>query len=214
MHAWRQSYAIFKERDFRRRFVLALLLFICAGFINFYAGTYATREVSSPVTDIILSNTRVYNVQGIFIYGADVLILFIAFLSFLRPKRLPFVLFALSTFIFIRSGFITLTHIAPFPQHVPLDDLGEISSRFTFGGDLFFSGHAGIPFLMALLFWRNAVLRYLFIFWSIFFGIIVLLGHIHYTIDVASAYFITYSIYHIACYFFPKDQELFEETVG
>jgi len=213
MQKLRLSYAIFKQGDFNRRFILAFLLFVCAGFINFYAGTYATREVSSPVTDIILSNTRVYNVEGIFIYGADALIIFIALLSFSRPKRLPFVLFSLSTFIFIRSGFISLTHIAPFPDNVAIN-LGEITSRFTFGGDLFFSGHAGIPFLMALLFWRNKLLRLIFLFWSIFFGIIVLLGHIHYSIDVASAYFITYSIYHIACYFFPREKELFDETVG
>ncbi len=35
-------------------------------------------------------------------------------------------------------------------------------------------------------------------------------GHLHYSIDVAAAFFITYSIYHIAIRWFKKDKEIFE----
>ena len=47
------------------------------------------------------------------------------------------------------------------------------------------------------------MLRYLFLAWSVFFGIVVLLGHLHYTIDVLSAFFITYGIVDIAKWLFP-----------
>jgi membrane-associated phospholipid phosphatase len=66
---------------------------------------------------------------------------------------------------------------------------------------------------MALIFWREKGLRYLFILWSVYMGIVVLLGHLHYSIDVASAYFITYSIFCIAVWLFPKDHKLFFSDV-
>ena len=47
---------------------------------------------------------------------------------------------------------------------------------------------------------------------AFFFGVVVLLGHLHYTIDVASAFFITYSIYHIAEWAFGKSKKMFEST--
>ncbi|MBI3904685.1 MAG: hypothetical protein HY309_03785 [Pseudomonas fluorescens] len=43
------------------------------------------------------------------------------------------------------------------------------------------------------------------LFFSVLFGISVLLGHLHYSIDVFGAFFITYSIFCLAKKFFPKD---------
>jgi hypothetical protein len=198
-----------KDRGYLRKVLLGLFLFTVSCIVNFYAGTYATREARSSVTDIVLSNTPIYDVDGMFIYGALVLIAFIVLLCFYKPRRAPFVLLSLSVFIFIRSCFISLTHIGPFPDRLAID-VGSVTSKFIFGGDLFFSGHTGIPFLMALVFWRERPLRYIFLAWSIFFGIIVLLGHIHYSIDVLSAFFITYTIYQIASFFFPSERVMLE----
>jgi len=50
---------------------------------------------------------------------------------------------------------------------------------------------------MALLFWKNKIMRYIFIFGALSFGVIVLLGHLHYSIDVLAAFFITYTINHL-----------------
>ncbi|MEI8091030.1 MAG: phosphatase PAP2-related protein [bacterium] len=75
-----------------------------------------------------------------------------------------------------------------------------------FGADLFFSGHTGLPFLFALIFWNNKWMRYLFVLTAIYFGAIVLLGHLHYSIDVLSAFFITYTIRHINEFLWKKDK--------
>jgi membrane-associated phospholipid phosphatase len=88
-------------------------------------------------------------------------------------------------------------------------DWGTIVTKFIGGNDLFFSGHTGAPFLLALIFWRIPPLRYLFLAWSLFFAVIVLLGHLHYTIDVLSAFFITYTIFHMSEFFFKTYQTIF-----
>jgi hypothetical protein len=195
---------VLTDQRFRTSTLLSIVALIISSVINYYAGLYATREASNSVTDIILSNTRTYDVDWYFIYGALALTLFISYLCFTHPKRIAFTVHSLTLFIVIRSVFVSLTHIGTFPNQIPLD-LGSIASKFLFGSQLFFSGHTGIPFLMALIFWQEKKLRYIFLAWSIFFGIIVLLGHLHYTIDVFAAFFITYTIYKISLWLFPKD---------
>lgn len=194
---------------FRFSATIAFGALLVSTVVNYYAGTYATEQASNSVTDIVLSNTPVFDVDGIFIYGSLVLGIFITALLLYHPKRIPFTLYSLTLFIIIRSVFISLTHLGPFPSQTLLD-LGSVSNKFIFGGDLFFSGHTGIPFLMALVFWKERYLRYLFVGWAVVFGITALLGHLHYTIDVLSAFFITYTIFHIAEVVFRKERELFD----
>jgi len=175
---------------------------------NYLAGTYATANASNPVNDIILDNIPTFDVDGIFIYGIVLFFVFVGVLMFFYPRRIPFVLKGLSLFIVVRSLFVILTHIGPSLRQTPLDIHNRIVDKITFTGDLFFSGHTGLPFLMALIFWNNKTLRWLFLGISVFFGVIVLLGHLHYSIDVFSAYFITYGVYQIATRLFAKDFHL------
>jgi hypothetical protein len=190
--------------------VVLLALSLC---INFYAGTYATERTSNFVTDVVLSNTPVFDVDVFFVYGPIVLWALVTVLGVVRPQRAPYILKSIAVFILIRSVFISLTHLGPFPTQVVLD-VPTFITKFTFGGDLFFSGHTGLPFLMALLFWNNKKLRCFFIAASVFFGVIVLLGHLHYSIDVLSAFFITYAISHITRWLFPKDYRLFMDSLS
>jgi len=188
--------------------IIGFVLLILSLIINYYAGLYATEKASLAVTDIILSNIPVFNVDEIFIYGPFVLWAFVIILSIVKPQRIPFILKNIALFILIRSVFITLTHIGPFPSALPLDS--DLLKNFSSGSDLFFSAHTGLPFLMALLFHKHHWLLILFTATAVFFGVIVLMAHLHYSIDVLSAFFITYTIYHIACFLFKKDREMFE----
>lgn len=198
-----------KNKKYTTSLVTSFVFLIISLIINFYAGTYADASVSNPVTDIILSNIPVFDVDYIFVYGAMFFIVCIAVVCFKHPERTPFTVKAISLFVIIRSIFISLTHIAPFPTHVVIDPLNFIS-HFTFGGDLFFSGHAGLPFLIALIFWDKKDWRIFFIILSVFLGGVTLLGHLHYSIDVFAAFFITYAIYGISEQFFGKDKKLFD----
>ncbi len=196
------------DREFLVSFIYALFLLVCSLIINFYAGTYAEGSVSNSVTDIILSNTSVYDLDSIFIYGTYIFWLFFIYICIIKPQRIPFTLKSVALFTIIRACFISMTHIGQFPNHILLDPASFIN-YFTFGGDLFFSGHTGLPFLMALIYWENTKMRIIFIGISLIFAVTVLLSHLHYTIDVFSAFFITYTIYHISMKFFSKDRELF-----
>ena len=204
----RKYAAYFNNKEFFSSLVFSVLILLASLVINFYAGIYATKRASNAVTDLILSNIRVYDVDAIFIYGPIFFYFFVACILIMRPHLIPFTLKSVGLFILIRSIFISLTHIGPFPSQLAISP-ANIVNYFTPGGDLFFSAHTGLPFLLALIFWENIRLRVFFIASSLFFGAIVLMGHLHYSIDVLAAFFITYTIYRIACVFFPKDKKIF-----
>ena len=197
------------DRHFRFSAPAAIVIFAVSVITNFYAGVYATNRASNYVEDIILSNIPVFNVGFIFVWGAIFLIVVLVFLCLHHPKRIPFLLHSLSLFYFIRAAFVSMTHLGPFPTQATLDITGLFARQFG-GDDLFFSAHTGVPFLMALIFWHDKPKRYLFLVWSVVFGVVVLLGHLHYTIDVMAAFFITYGIYHLALWLFPRERALFD----
>ncbi|MEK7647254.1 MAG: phosphatase PAP2-related protein [Patescibacteria group bacterium] len=194
------------QRAFAISVVLGLLFLTISLIINYNAGVYATANASNAVTDILLDRLPVWDVDFVFIDGALFFILFMATLLAYKPQYIPFVLKSAALFIIIRSVFVMLTHIGPVTQTSPLI-INNINKFFIFGGDLFFSGHTGLPYLMALIFWDQKILRGIFIFISIFAAATVLLGHLHYSIDVFAAFFITYAIFHIAERLFRRDYE-------
>lgn len=203
------------DRNFLISLAVSLLALVVSFVLNSYAVLYATASASGSVTDLILSNTRVYDVDGLFVYGAMALVLFIIVVCVREPERIPFTVKTISLFVIIRSVFIILTHLGPFPTQVVIDPSTQnfiqdiigthLFASFFLGKDSFFSGHTGLPFLMAFIYWDEKLLRWVFIVLSIFFGVVVLLGHLHYTIDVLSAFFISYGTYRIARIFFKTD---------
>lgn len=209
------SYKIyFLNKEFLISVVLSLILLVGSLVVNFYAGSYATLRESNPVNDLILDNIPVFDVDIAFIYGFGAFLLFVLGLCLLKPQKIPFVLKAVAVFVLVRSVFVTLTHIGPFPSRLVINYSSDLLKKFTFGGDLFFSGHTGLPFLMALVFWKNKYLRVLFTATAVFFGAVVLMAHIHYSIDVLAAFFITYAIYHLAAVIFKEDKKNFKDGLG
>jgi hypothetical protein len=204
----RRYAAVWSEPGFARDVFFSILLFAVGWAANYYAILFSTERASNAVTDLILSNVPVFEVDGFFVYGTVVFAAISVILFFAHPRRLPFGLKAVGLFWVIRSGFVVLTHLAPFEPYIVSDFSPRVNDLF-FGADLFFSAHTGMPFLGALAFWKEKELRYLFLLGSVYFAVVVLLGHLHYSIDVASAFFITYGIFHIAQRLFPRDWALF-----
>lgn len=157
------------DRSFRNSLTFGCFLFLVSLIINYGAGIYATERASNYVNDIVLSNLPVYNVDGIFVYGPFVFWIFIAYLAAIEPRRIPFILKSVALFVIIRSFFVILTHLGPFPIQTEMDAGPNLLKMFTTGNDLFFSGHTGLPFLMALLFWQYRKLAIFFVAVAIFF---------------------------------------------
>jgi len=184
--------------------VLSIATLFAALVINYWAGMYANLHSSNYVQDIILDNVPLYETKFIFIYGALFVVIFVCFLLFFMPRYFPFLLKTAALLVVIRSLFLIMTHLAPYPERAFLPT-NHFIGKFTFGADLFFSGHTAFPYMLALVYWSNKPLRIIFLITSVVFAASVLLGHLHYSIDVFAAYFITYSVYRISMRFFKEE---------
>lgn len=185
--------------------------FLAASTIAIFAAvTYATVHASNSVTDFVLSRVGPFNVRFLFIYGTFAAFAITTSLLAWRPNRLPFALKAMALFLLVRAVFVALTHMAPSPID-PQNPAPFFNSVF-YGGDQFFSGHTGLPFLAALAFWHMPQWRVFYLALTGFFGAVVLLGHYHYSIDVLAALFITHGVFQISCWLFGRDYVLFRSS--
>jgi hypothetical protein len=192
--------------------LLGIVLFVIALVAQKFANDYVMGLKGAVVDDLILKNIPAIDIDFFIVQGALILTAAIVLLFLAKPKYLCFGLKALSMFILIRSFFIILTHLGTMPTQIVLDknsigfNLYDI--LFNSSNDFFFSGHTGLPFLMALVFWPERFWRYFFIGVSIVLGASVLLTHFHYSIDVFAAPFITYSLFVLTRKIFGKDFEI------
>lgn len=204
----------FTNRIFLISFFGGITLLLLSLITRSYVSQYLKSLPDTPVNDLILSNIRVYDVSAVFIYGSVVFLFLVIFIGFKKINTLPFILKSIALFNLIRFFFVIMTHISAFPTQIVINSSfwnSPIFDGIFTGNDLFFSGHTGLPFLLALIFWDNKNLRIIFLSFSIIFGIVVLLGHIHYSIDVLSAYFITYGIFVFCKILFKKEWQFFLE---
>ncbi len=199
--------------EHRHSFYIGVVFLVLALIFQFGAAQRSSRIASGSnfVGDMLLDNLPVVNLDFLIVQGAIIMWIVIALLLFLHPRYLLFGMKAIALFIVVRSVFINLTHIGIYPRQAVFDpaDLGySLYGLFAFQGNYFFSGHTGLPFLMALVFWRHRLWRNFLLALTFLFGASVLLAHVHYSIDVFAAPFLAYGIFHIAREFFPRDHEL------
>ncbi|MDR3642708.1 MAG: phosphatase PAP2-related protein [Candidatus Doudnabacteria bacterium] len=188
---------------------MGVMLLIFSFGINYFANGFSASHASNSVNDIILDNIAVYNVSAVFLEGGVLFIIILIAILFLEPKFIPFTIKSIALFIVVRSLFMILTHLAP-PAHDLVLSPDNFLERLLAGSgdDLFFSGHTGLPFLMGFIFWDHKFFRWFFFLASAIGGAAALLGHVHYSIDVFSAMFISFGIYHLALHFFSNDYQL------
>ncbi len=198
---------IFSRQHIRSLFVALVILSLAIVF-QFYASAYSARVSSNFVRDIVLDNLPIVNLNAIIVEGALTAIAGTIILLLCKPRYIVFALKAVAIFIATRAVFVAVTHLGIYPGQISPDNTGFFDSIYTGLGlqaGFFFSGHTGLPFLMALIFWDEKFLRFFYVLLAIVFGLSVLFAHVHYTIDVLAAPYMTYAIFKISQYFFEED---------
>jgi len=77
----------------------------------------------------------------------------------------------------------------------PLGIFSRGSANVYLTKDLFFSGHTATTFLLVLYLWHRPALRWLALAAHLVVVATVFLAHLHYAIDVAGAYAVTFAIF-------------------
>ncbi len=186
----------------RRRLELAgsVAALAAALVFNRAADVYIERvgETAPVSPDLLLAHLPAVDASLVYWWGAAAFAVFAALTALLRERdRLAYFARAYAILIAARACLMTLT-----PLHIPAGaisvDSGLIYSSFgsklTVHHDLFFSMHTASPFLAALLF-RDRWARLTGIAFAVLMGATVLLLKTHYSLDVAGAFLVTYSLY-------------------
>jgi len=187
----------------RKLIALSVLMYAIALVLNFAAGRYVEKKINFSVTDLVLDHIPTINLEYLFTYGITIIIaLIFIYPLFFKIKELHVVISQFSLLILVRSFFIILTHLQQ-PADAIISNLPKVFDWFTFNNDLFFSAHTAIPFLGFLLFRKEKIGIFFFIA-TLVMAATVLLMHVHYSIDVFAAIFITYGTYRFGKFLFKK----------
>jgi hypothetical protein len=175
--------------------LISLGFLILANIINFLASSYVDKISTTAVPDLILDQIPSLNLDFIFIYGLLAVILIIIFhVTIFHIKELHTTIFQFSLLILVRSFFMVLTHLGQPADARIITGFPYLFQFLIFRNDLFFSGHTAVPFMAFLLFRKEKISTFFLIMTAIL-AATVLFMHVHYSIDVFAAFFITYGTY-------------------
>lgn len=187
------------DKNFRTKFLitLTLLAIILISLANFLA--YNEARPGFSFNDPLLAAFHPVDVTWL-TFGLIYLGLIIA-LSFLifNPDRM---LIALQSYTLIAALRLITIYFLPLNAPIYIIPLKDPFVEYFGGGetllrDLFFSGHTATMFLFFLTA-KSKKLKTVFLICTILIAALVLIQHVHYTIDVVAAPFFAYTSYRIS----------------
>lgn len=208
-HRFTHSHGTFWKKENWFSFATSLAMLCVALIVQRLADIYVESLQGIAVNDLLLDHLPFLEIDGLIILSTLTFTATMVGLFVTKPHYINLGIKTFSLFLLVRSFFITLTHLGANPHELQFDPttIGYwlYNVLYNTHGDFFFSGHTGLPFLMALIFWPEKKWRYFCLSASVIFGISVLFAHIHYSIDVFAAPFMAYGIFSLARHLFQHD---------
>ena len=204
-----------KLPSYRWKFYIGLLIFICILIaLPFFFNVIETRN-GFVFSDFVLQWIPPQNVSVavFFLIWSSCLLLVIR--MYRDPMMLLLMLWAYNGVTLVRMACIGLLSLNPPVGLIPLADpiTNQFYGKQYITHDLFFSGHTTTVFLIFLCLRKKADRLYV-LFASITLGILLLIQHVHYTIDVLAAPVFTYAVYRMALLFTKRENELIASNPG
>jgi hypothetical protein len=195
-----------KSVSFRRKLIIGfILVFVILAFFPIFFQIIEKRN-GRPLNDWLLDQVPAhdFSVLIFILIWATTLLLLVRVIR--NPEILLQFLWAYAFLSLTRMTTIILVNLDPPKYLIPLID--PITNSF-YGAryvtrDLFFSGHTSTVFLMAFCFKRQ-IDRWLAFSAATAVGILLLIQHVHYTIDILASPIITYIIYWLSKRYLTKN---------
>lgn len=163
---------------------------------NFFVGQYATATAGPSIPDVFdffadekYLALREFALQIHLYWNTFLFVPFVVYGLFAFPKETFHFLALKALVILARLCTVAVTHLGPVFNTPTITGV-----PFTFGGDLFFSGHVAGSFVLYLAF-RKTSIAYFLLAYNLLISVSVIVGRLHYTIDVIAAYVFAYAIY-------------------
>ena len=190
------------SRRGRREFIVSTVVLIASLYALSSFLDFVESRNGTVLNDPLLALFRPIDVTWLvflIIYGS--LALAVALLI-KEPNRLLFTLQLYAMMIIVRMAAMYVVPLNPPEKMIPLADpfIQYFGSLKLLTKDLYFSGHTATMFILFLTAGRRKV-KILFLAGTVLVAVLVLLQHVHYTIDVLSAPFFTYGCYRALIYF-------------
>jgi hypothetical protein len=190
---WRLAW---KEQKFKQLTLIGIVFFIITLLALPFFFNYIQQREGSQINDFLLNQITPRNVSN-WVFS---IIWSMAVLTLIRCIQQPSV-FLMFLWGFILLSFSRMISIIAVPLNPPnnlLELIDPISNTF-YGSkfvtkDLFYSGHTATQFLMFLCL-KNKWDKLATLISTFLIGALVLVQHIHYTIDVLAAPILTYLVF-------------------
>jgi membrane-associated phospholipid phosphatase len=170
---------------------LITILVTLTNFLNF-----VEKRQGVVLPDPILSLFNPINLTWIIFALIYISIIIGVATLFKDPKRLIFTLQLYTLMVTVRIIAMYLVPLDPPLKMITLNDpfVQFFGTGQTLTKDLFFSGHTATLFILFLVS-ENRKFKLVFLITTIAIAVLVLLQHVHYSIDVFAAIFFTYACY-------------------
>ncbi len=189
---------LFSNNFIRNKFILTVLILLSTLIFLPYYFSIIEKRNGIVLNDIVLNSLPAKDVS-ILIFSIIWSLSILMFIKAVQNPRL-FVIFVTS-FTFLTVSRIITIYFVPLNPPIGLIELKDPLSNFFYGNtfitkDLFYSGHTATMFLMYLCF-KNKILKAIALVATLMVGFLVLLQHVHYTLDVLAAPFSVYIIFRV-----------------